>query len=137
MNETELAIEAIDVARSFGGVRALPAGTRVAQFGEVHSLVGENGAGKSTLIKILGGVIKPDSGVVRFDGEEVTHSIATAARAHRVGMVFQELTLSPWMTVAENLFAEPEPRGASGLIQRRKLVALAEKVLERFEVRGV
>src|SRR6201989_3260383 len=137
MNESGPAIEAIDVTRSFGGVRALTAGSLAARFGEVHGLVGENGAGKSTLIKLLGGVVKPESGVVRFDGEDVTDSIATAARAHRVGMVFQELTLFPWMTVAENLFAGDEPRGASRLIQRRKLVPLANEVFERYDVRGI
>ncbi|HEY2778799.1 MAG TPA: ATP-binding cassette domain-containing protein, partial [Gaiellaceae bacterium] len=137
MNTTGPAIEALDVARSFGGVRAVTAGNLTAHFGEVHGLVGENGAGKSTLIKILGGVVKPDSGVVRFDGEDVTHSVAAAARTHRVGMVFQELTLFPWMTVAENLFAESEPRGASRLIQRRKLVTLAEEVLEQHDVKGI
>ena len=62
MNQTGPAIEAIGVARSFGGVRAVTAGNLTAHFGEVHGLVGENGAGKSTLIKILGGVVKPDSG---------------------------------------------------------------------------
>jgi ribose transport system ATP-binding protein len=137
MNKTGPAIEAIDVARSFGGVRAVTAGNLTAHFGEVHGLVGENGAGKSTLIKILGGVIRPESGVVRFDGEDVTHSLAAAVRTHSVGMVFQELTLLPWMTVAENLFVGREPRGASRLIQRRKLVALAAGVFERYDVQGI
>src|SRR5689334_7035927 len=137
MKRTGRAIEAIDVARSFGGVQALTAGTLTARFGEVHGLVGENGAGKSTLIKILGGVIRPQSGVVRFDGEDVTDSIAAAALVHRVGMVSQELTLFPWMTVAENLLAGTEPRGAARLIQRRKFVTLAGEALERFEVHGI
>src|SRR6202007_3171806 len=128
---------AVVVSRSFGGVRPVTAGNLTAHFGEVHGLVGENGPGKTTLIKILGGVVKPESGVVRFGGEDVTSSIAAAARAHRVGMVFQELTLFPWMTVAENLFAESEPRGASRLIQRRKLVALAEEALARHDVEGI
>jgi ribose transport system ATP-binding protein len=131
------AIEATDITRSFGGVRALTAGNLTVRFGEVHALVGENGAGKSTLIKILGGVIKAESGVVRFDGEDVTDSLATATRAHRVGTVFQELTLFPWMTVAENLFVGSEPRGPSRLIQRRKLVARAREMLERYDVRGI
>src|SRR6202158_1177415 len=113
MNKTGPAIEAIDVARSFGGVRAVTAGNLIAQFGEVHGLVGENGAGKSTLIKILGGVVKPDSGTVKFDGEDVTDSIPAAVRRHRVGTVFQELTLFPWLTVAENLLIGAEPRGAT------------------------
>jgi ribose transport system ATP-binding protein len=137
MNAIGPAIEAIDVTRSFGGVRALTAGNLTAHYGEVHALVGENGAGKSTLIKVLGGLVKPESGVVRFDGEDVTDSIATTGRAHRVGMVFQELTLFPWMTVAENLLVGSEPRGPVRLIQRRKLASLAEETLERYGVHGI
>jgi ribose transport system ATP-binding protein len=131
------AIEAFDVTRSFGGVRALTNGSLTADFGEVHGLVGENGAGKSTLIKILAGVMKPDSGTVRFGGEHVSLSGPSAARRHGVGTVFQELTLFPWMTVAENLFVGTEPRGATRLIQRRRLVARAEQVLDRFDVEGI
>ena len=82
MNETVRAsVEAIDVTRSFGGVQALTAGNLTAQYGEVHALVGENGAGKSTLIKILGGVIKPESGTIRFDGEDVGDEVGPAAPA--------------------------------------------------------
>jgi ribose transport system ATP-binding protein len=137
MTETP-AIEALEVARSFGGVRALTQGSLTARFGEVHALVGENGAGKSTLIKILGGVVKPEGGTIRIAGEDVTQGIAAAARRHRVGTVFQELTLFPWMTVAENLFVGAEPRGrTSHLIQRRKLAGRAQEVLDRFEVDGI
>jgi ribose transport system ATP-binding protein len=136
MSETP-AIEAIDVTRSFGGVRALTEGSLTAKFGEVHALVGENGAGKSTLIKILGGVVKPESGTIRIDGEDVTDGVAAAARRHRVGTVFQELTLFPWMTVAENLFVGSEPRGTSRLIQRRALPSRAQEILDRYEVEGI
>src|SRR4051794_37975861 len=137
MTETP-AIEAVEVTRSFGGVRALTDGSLTARFGEVHALVGENGAGKSTLIKILGGVVKPEGGTIRIAGEDVTQGIAAAARRHRVGTVFQELTLFPWMTVAENLFVGAEPRGrVSHLIQRRKLAGRAQEVLDRFEVDGI
>jgi ribose transport system ATP-binding protein len=137
MTETP-AIEALEVARSFGGVRALTDGSLTARFGEVHALVGENGAGKSTLIKILGGVVKPEGGTIRIAGEDVTQGIAAAARRHGVGTVFQELTLFPWMTVAENLFVGTEPRGrTSRLIQRRKLAGRAQEVLDRFEVDGI
>jgi ribose transport system ATP-binding protein len=137
MTETP-AIEAVDVTRSFGGVRALTDGSLTARFGEVHALVGENGAGKSTLIKILGGVVKPEGGTIRIAGEDVTDGIAAAARRHGVGTVFQELTLFPWMTVAENLFVGTEPRGrTSHLIQRRKLAGRAQEVLERFDVHGI
>ena len=71
----------------------------------MHALVGENGAGKSTMIKILGGVIKPDAGTLRIDGEDVTRRRRGSGTPRTgVGTVFQELTLLPWMTVAENLF---------------------------------
>ena len=81
--------------------------------GEVHALVGENGAGKSTLIKILGGRVRPDAGEIRIKGQAV--ALAGPEDAHRLGAwtVFQELTLLPWMTVAENLLLGREPRGAA------------------------
>jgi ribose transport system ATP-binding protein len=132
-----LAIEAIGVSRSFGGVEALTQAALTASFGEVHALVGENGAGKSTLIKIIGGTVKPDAGSVAIDGEDVTASGPGAARRLGVGTVFQELTLFPWLTVAENLFVGREPRGRVRLIQRRKLPQRAAEVLERFGVNGV
>ena len=132
-----LAIEAIGISRSFGGVEALTGAALTASFGEVHALVGENGAGKSTLIKIIGGTVKPDAGSVVIDGEDVTASGPRAARRLGVGTVFQELTLFPWLTVAENLFVGREPRGPARLIQRRKLPQRAAEVLERFEVNGI
>src|SRR5262245_55098584 len=103
-----LAIEAVDVSRSFGGVDALTSAALTARFGEVHALVGENGAGKSTLIKIIGGTVKPDAGSVVIDGEDVTDGGPRAAGRVGVGTVFQELTLFPWLTVAENLFVGRE-----------------------------
>ena len=131
------AIEAIGISRSFGGVEALTGAALTASFGEVHALVGENGAGKSTLIKIIGGTVKPDAGSVVIDGEDVTASGPRAARRLGVGTVFQELTLFPWLTVAENLFVGREPRGPARLIQRRKLPQRAAEVLERFGVNGI
>jgi ribose transport system ATP-binding protein len=131
------AIEAIAVSRSFGGVHALTSASLEARFGEVHALVGENGAGKSTLIKVLGGVVRAESGVIRIRGEDVTLSGPSGARALGVGTVFQELTLFPWLTVAENLFIGEEPRGRTGLIRRRLLAARARDVFERFSVTGI
>ena len=131
------AIEAIGVSRSFGGVHALTGAALTANFGEVHALVGENGAGKSTLIKIIGGTVNPDAGSVVIDGEDVTSAGARAARRLGVGTVFQELTLFPWLTVAENLFVGREPRGPVRLIQRRKLPQRAAAMLERFGVTGI
>src|SRR3954466_1736054 len=137
MNETRPAVEATDVNRSFGGVQALRSAAFSADFGEVHALVGENGAGKSTMIKILSGVLRPDSGSLRVRGAEVAFGNPHEARAHGVGTVFQELTLMPWMTVAENLFFGREPRGRSGLIRRRDLAHRADEVFARLGIDGI
>ena len=137
MANEQTAIEAIKVSRSFGGVQALTDASLVARFGEVHALVGENGAGKSTLIKILGGVVRPESGTVKVKGETVAFSGPRAARRLEIETVFQELTLFPWMTVAENLFIGEEPRGRTRLIRRRRLALQAEDVFDRFSVTGI
>jgi ribose transport system ATP-binding protein len=123
------AVEGIGLSRAFGGVQALHDADFSAHAGEVHALVGENGAGKSTLIKLLGGRIRADSGEMRLNGQAV--QLAGPAEAHARGAwtVFQELTLLPWMTVAENLLLTREPRNALGLISRRRLVQQADAML--------
>jgi ribose transport system ATP-binding protein len=112
------AVEGVGLSRSYGGVHALNDASFAALPGEVHALVGENGAGKSTLIKILGGRVSPQKGTVRIGGQPV--SFSGPHDAHRAGAwtVFQELTLLPWMTVAENLLLGHERRGRLGLIDR-------------------
>jgi ABC-type sugar transport system ATPase subunit len=131
------AIEAIGISRSFGGVRALHEASFSAGFGEIHALVGENGAGKSTLIKIMCGVLRPDAGTLRLRGEEVQLSGPADAQARGIGTVFQELSLMPWMTVAENLLLRDAPRGRGGLIRRRALAARADEILGAFGVEGI
>jgi ribose transport system ATP-binding protein len=131
------AVEAVRIVKSFGGVRALQGASFAAAAGEVHALVGENGAGKSTLIKILGGRLRQDAGTVRLKGETV--ELAGPEDAHRFGAwtVFQELSLLPWMTVAENLLLGGEPRGALGLINRRRLAHEADAALARLGVKHI
>jgi ribose transport system ATP-binding protein len=131
------AIEGTGISRSFGGVRALIDASFSANFGEVHALVGENGAGKSTMIKILSGVLRPDSGTLRVRGSKVEFRSPHVARALGVGTVFQELTLLPWLTVAENLFLRNEPHGRARLIRRRELAARAREVFARLGIDGV
>ena len=131
------AAEAIALVKSFGGVRALDGASFAAMAGEVHALVGENGAGKSTLIKILGGRIRPDSGSVRLAGEAVDLHGPDQAHLRGAWTVFQELTLLPWMTVAENLLLRHEPRGALGLIRRRRLSQEADAALARLGIRHI
>ena len=134
---TPRAIEASGISKSFGGVRALHDASFAAEFGEVHALVGENGAGKSTMIKILSGVLKPDEGVVRVRGDEVDLSRPHDAQALGVATVFQELTLLPWMTVAENLLIGKEPRGPLPLIRRRALPGRAAEILAEHGVEQI
>src|ERR1700726_3329054 len=110
------AVEALNVGKSYGGVAALQAASFAALPGEVHALVGENGAGKSTLIKILGGRVRADTGLMHIDGQPVPLSGPQAAHDLGAWTVFQELTLLPWMTVAENLLLLREPKDKAGLI---------------------
>jgi len=123
-------LEAIDVSKSFGGVHALQGASFEADRGEVHALVGENGAGKSTLIKILSGLLRLDRGQLRLDGQDVRIDRPVAAQRMGIGTVFQELTLLPHMTVAENLLLRREPRGRFGLIRPGELAQQAAQRLQ-------
>ena len=133
----DAALEGIDVRKSYGGVVALDDATFRAALGEVHALVGENGAGKSTMIKTLAGVIRPDEGVVRIQGEEVRLRSPEHALRRGVATVFQELTLLPRMTVAENLLIGHEPRGRANVIRRREMPSVAGELLAERGVDSV
>jgi ribose transport system ATP-binding protein len=131
------AIAASMVSKAFGGVQALRAASFAARAGEVHALVGENGAGKSTLIKVLGGRLSPDSGNVLRDGQMIRLAGPADAATRGIGTVFQELTLLPWMSVAENLLIGQEPRSAFGLIRRAALAPQAEAVLSGLGIHHI
>ncbi len=131
------AIAANELSKAFGGVQALRAASFNAHAGEVHAVVGENGAGKSTLIKILGGRLPPDSGTVLRDGQIVHLAGPAHANARSIGTVFQELTLLPWMTVAENLLVGREPRSALHLIRRGALAPAAEALLAGLDIHHI
>ena len=131
------AVEAVGINKSFGGVRALEDADFAATAGEVHALVGENGAGKSTLIKILGGRLHPDSGRFRLKGRDVVLTRPSDAHALGTWTVFQELTLLPWMTVAENLLLGREPRTVFGLIGRSRMAKQAEEMLAAAQIETI
>jgi ribose transport system ATP-binding protein len=132
-----LAFNCVDIHKAFGGVQALVGASLSAAAGEVHALVGENGAGKSTLIKTLGGRLRPDSGVIEIGGRSVSFFQPQDAHVYGIRTVFQELTLLPWMTVAENLLLGREPRGPLGLIHRRRMERQADALLSRLGVEHV
>jgi len=99
---------------------------------EVLALVGENGAGKSTLMKMLCGVLRPDSGELYMEGKPVTFHSVTDAMEHGVSIVYQELSMVQSLSVAENLFANRQPTGTLGQIQWKPLMENSKKLLERF-----
>ncbi|OZM77905.1 sugar ABC transporter ATP-binding protein [Pseudonocardia sp. MH-G8] len=97
-------LEMQKVSKSYPGVRALDGVSMTVRAGEVLALVGENGAGKSTLIKILSGAVRPDAGTVRIDGEAIDIAAPLDATGHGIATVYQEFSLFPALSVAENLF---------------------------------
>jgi ribose transport system ATP-binding protein len=130
-----VAVRATGVDRAFGGVQALRGASFAARPGEIHALAGENGAGKSTLIKVLCGLISADGGEVEILGQPVRRVVEPDVR-RRLGVAtaFQELSLIPDLTVAENLLLREPPRGRFGLVRRRHLVPEADAILHRCGV---
>ncbi|MBO1766751.1 sugar ABC transporter ATP-binding protein [Allobranchiibius sp. GilTou38] len=96
-------LEVSDISKSYGAVRALSGVSFDLRPGEVHALLGHNGAGKSTLVKVLAGLVQPDSGTVTIDGSVVEFSNPRESQTCGVALVDQELSLVPTLTVAENM----------------------------------
>ena len=114
-------IEMSRISKAFGGSVALRDVSLALEPGSVHALMGENGAGKSTLMKILAGVHRPDSGEVYRDGRKVGFANPRAALEFGISTVFQELSLIPNMSIAENMFLGREPVGRFGGVDRRRM----------------
>lgn len=114
-------LEAQSVNKRFGNTVALQDATFICQPGSIHALVGENGAGKSTLIKIIAGVVTPDSGTIKISGRESSIHSPSQAAQRGIVPVFQELSLLPDLTVAENIFIFSPPVNRLGIINRRNL----------------
>jgi ribose transport system ATP-binding protein len=126
-----------DMVKRYGATVALDGvGFEIAE-GSAHALIGENGAGKSTLVKIVNGVVRPDRGGLELFGERA--QIANPARAAELGIgtAFQELSLVPGLTVAQNLLLGAEPRAAGPLVRGGDLRARAQAMLEDAGVQGV
>jgi rhamnose transport system ATP-binding protein len=121
-------------AKSFGAVRALVDGSVTLYPGEAHALLGENGAGKSTLVKILAGVHQADGGGLLLHGEPVVFNGPAAAKAAGVAIIYQEPTLFPDLTVAENIFVGRQPRRAGRRIDRRAMNREATAIFRRLGV---
>ena len=127
-------IVASNISRAFGSTKALADVSITLRGGEIHALVGENGAGKSTLLKILGGAERLDAGAITIDGEPYRPQSLNEAVARGVGLVFQELTINPSLTVAENIFAGQLRRfRRGGLLTGKMLAREAQDLLDSFD----
>jgi rhamnose transport system ATP-binding protein len=122
-------------SKSFGAVRALEDGWIELRRGEAHGLVGENGAGKSTLVKILAGVHRPDGGRVLMDGAEVVFDTTAQSHAAGIAIIFQEPTLFPDLTVAENVFIGAQPLRSGRRIDVRRMRRETELLFEQLGVK--
>src|SRR5581483_258328 len=125
-------VELRELSKSYGGVHALADVSFAIERASVHALVGENGAGKSTLVKILTGVVHPDAGEVLVEG--AAQRIADPQAAHRLGIVamYQEPTVFPDLTVAENVFAGRHPRTRVGAVDWRRMRSSVARLLDEL-----
>jgi ribose transport system ATP-binding protein len=119
------------ISKRYAGVRALEDVDFACERGKIHAVLGENGAGKSTLIKIIAGVVQPDAGSMRLAGKDVRFTTPAAANAAGVVCIFQELSLMPDLSVADNISIASPPR-RFGLIaawaQRRRAEELLAEI---------
>jgi len=124
-----------DVSKAFGAVHALQGVSIDLHGGEVHGVVGENGAGKSTLVKIFGGVHPPDSGtLVDADGHPLVLTGPADARDAGIAIIFQEPTLFPDISVAENVFIARQPQRRGRRIDHRSMQRQTRALFERLGV---
>uniref|UniRef100_UPI000AAFB2F9 ATP-binding cassette domain-containing protein n=1 Tax=Streptomyces scabiei TaxID=1930 RepID=UPI000AAFB2F9 len=126
--------EARGIRKRYGPTVALDDVRLAVRAGESHALVGRNGAGKSTLVAILTGLQRPDRGVVLFDGEPAPGPADREAWQRRVACVYQQSTIIPDLTVAENLYVNRQPTGRGQVISWRRMRAAARELLDEWGV---
>jgi ABC-type sugar transport system ATPase subunit len=126
-------IELREISKQFPGVRALDRVSFDVLPGEVHALLGENGAGKSTLIKIMTGVYRPDGGTILLNGQPTPINSTRQSQALGITAIYQELSLYPELTVAENIFMGRPPRTRLGFIDWRAMERQARELLHDLD----
>jgi rhamnose transport system ATP-binding protein len=127
----DLVLEAISVSKAFAGVKALRAVSFELRAGEVHALIGENGAGKSTLIKIVTGAVKADSGTIQVRGEPVPHMDPRVSKSLGIAAIYQQPSLFPDLTVAENIALALEGGNAWRILDWKGRSKRAAELLDR------
>jgi ABC-type sugar transport system ATPase subunit len=131
-NAPRVAVSMERIEKSFGENQVLIDVNFVVNAGETHALLGENGAGKSTLMKVLIGVYTADGGRIALDGEDVT-ALSLRERLDRgIAMIFQELSVLPNRSVAENLFVLREPRAFGWRVDTPRMITDAQSLIDRY-----
>jgi simple sugar transport system ATP-binding protein len=128
----DLFLEVKNITKTFEGVKALDNVDLSIGKGEIHCLVGENGSGKSTLIKIIGGVHRPDSGTVTVNGAELKNINAIESIRAGIQIIYQDLSLFPNMTVAENIAMNQMLESNNKVINWKQVNLEAKKALEEI-----
>ena len=124
-----------NISKSFGGTNALDNINFTVSKAEIHALVGTNGSGKSTLIKSIMGVIKPDSGEIFYKGEKLNIHNPSEAQKIGIGAIYQEPTLIPYFTAAENIcLGHEETSNKLGQINKSKRNEIVKEIIERFDL---
>jgi ribose transport system ATP-binding protein len=131
----QFVLELRKISKSFPGVMALKEVSLDLRAGEILGLLGENGAGKSTLMKVLSGVYRADSGGIYIEGVEVKLENPKQARQQGIGIIFQEFSLAPYLTVVENIFLGREVMTIGGLLDKRQMFLQSVELLKRLGVR--
>ncbi len=131
MAVTQPLLRMTGISKSFPGVKALAQVNFEVAEAEVHAFLGENGAGKSTLLKILSGAQPPDAGTIEFGGQQVSFASPQAAQAAGIVTIYQEFTLAPDMTIAENIFIGREP-GSRLFVSRSRMDDESRALMKRI-----
>ncbi len=133
MNSTPPLLELRDISKQFPGVKALDHVSFAVHSGEVHMLVGENGAGKSSLMKVLCGAYRADEGEFFHRGEKVEIRSPADARALGIAVIFQEFSLVPYLSIAQNIFLGREfPGRFPGTIDHARMHREAKQLLDQL-----
>jgi ribose transport system ATP-binding protein len=127
-------MEMRQISKSFNGIKVLDDAHFELRKGEVHALMGGNGAGKSTLMKILTGVYELDRGSIHLNGADVEIKTPNDAEKQGISMIFQEFSLIPTLTVAQNIYIGREPKTAWGFIDDKKSVQMTKQLMEDLNV---
>lgn len=128
-----VSLSARNIVKRYGGVVALSDGNLDVRSGEVVALIGANGSGKSTMSKVINGVVVLDGGQLLLDEKPVRFSSPQAAKKEGISTVFQELSLIPQLSVADNIWLTREPLKAGGVVDRKVLREKTRKLIQLFD----